>query len=114
MPLAASAQAIPIDRLWDLEMMTISFLFALIVVPLFYSLVAFRRRKGETGDGVHMEGNTTLEITWTVIPLFIVLVFAYLGAENLAEVRRDPCADGHGGARSGPGMSDAEDGGFFR
>lgn len=88
MPVQGSAQAISIDWLWNLELITISFLFALIVVPLFYSLVVFRRRKGEEGDGEHMEGNTTLEVTWTVIPLFIVLIFAYLGAYNLAETRR--------------------------
>lgn len=88
MPVQASAEAVFIDWLWNLEVMTISFLFALIVVPLFYSLIVFRRRKGETGDGEHIEGNTTLEVTWTVIPLFIVLVFAYLGAYNLGETRR--------------------------
>jgi len=93
MPVEASAQAVIIDRLFNLEVMTISFLFALIVVPLFYSLVVFRRKKGETGDGEHIEGNTPLEITWTVIPLFIVIVFAYLGAYNLGETRRvDPQA----------------------
>ena len=91
MPQAASAQADPIDWLWNLQMMTISFLFALIVAPMFYSLVVFRRRKGDTTDAEHMEGNTTLEITWTVIPLFMVMAFAYLGAVNLAETRRvDP------------------------
>jgi cytochrome c oxidase subunit 2 len=38
-----------------------------------------------------MEGNTRLEIIWTIIPLFIVLAYAYLGAVNLAETRRvDP------------------------
>jgi cytochrome c oxidase subunit 2 len=74
-------------------MITISFLFALIVVPMAYSLIVFRRKQGEAGDGVHMEGNTSLVIAWTVIPLVIVLVFAYLGAENLSEVRRaDPDA----------------------
>lgn len=88
MPVQASAESLSIDWLWNLELMMISFLFALIVVPLFYSLVVFRRRKGETGDGDHMEGNTTLEVTWTVIPLFIVLVFAYLGAYSLGETRR--------------------------
>ena len=91
MPLAASAQAEPIDWLWNLQMMTISFLFALIVGPMVYSLVVFRRRKGDTTDAEHMEGNTNLEITWTVVPLFIVMAFAYLGAVNLAETRRvDP------------------------
>lgn len=88
MPIQASSQAVVIDWLWNLEVMTISFLFALIIVPLFYSLFVFRRKKGDTGDGEHMEGNTTLEITWTVIPLFVVLTFAYLGAYNLGETRR--------------------------
>jgi cytochrome c oxidase subunit 2 len=88
MPVQASAQSVSIDWLWNLELMMISFLFALIVVPMFYSLIVFRRKKGETGDGEHMEGNTTLEITWTVVPLFIVLAFAYLGAYSLGETRR--------------------------
>ena len=88
MPVAASAQAGPIDWLWNLEIMTISFLFALIVVPLTYSLIVFRRKQGDTTDAEHVEGNTNLEITWTIIPLFIVMVFAYLGAGNLAEIRR--------------------------
>lgn len=93
MPVEASAQSVNIDWLWNLEIMMISFLFALIIVPLFYSLVVFHRRKGETGDGEHIEGNTRLEVTWTVIPLFIVLGFAYLGAYSLGEVRRvDPQA----------------------
>jgi cytochrome c oxidase subunit 2 len=93
MPVEASAQAIPIDWLWNLQVEAMSFLFALIVVPLFYSLIVFRRRKGDTGDGEHFEGNTTLEITWTVIPLFAVLTFAYLGAYSLGETRRvDPQA----------------------
>ncbi len=93
MPLAASTQAGPIDWLWNLEVMTISFLFALIVVPMAYSLVVFRRKQGDTTDAEHIEGNTNLEITWTIVPLFMVMVFAYLGAGNLAEIRRvDPQA----------------------
>lgn len=93
LPEAASAQAASIDWLFNLEVATISFLFALIVVPLVYSLIIFRRRKGETGDGEHIEGNTRLEIAWTVIPLIVVLVFAYLGAWSLGETRRvDPQA----------------------
>ena len=80
MPVEASVQSISIDWLWNLELITISFLFALIVVPLVYSLVVFRRRKGDTTDGEHIEGNSTLEITWTIVPLALVVVFAYLGA----------------------------------
>ena len=93
MPVQASAQSVPIDRLWNLELATISFLFALIVVPLAYSLVFFHRRKGDTTDAQHVEGNTNLEIAWTIIPLFLVMAFAYLGAGNLAEIQRaDPNA----------------------
>jgi len=93
MPVEASAQSIPIDWLWNLEVMTISFLFALIVVPLLYSLIVFRKRKGDTTDAEHIEGNTTLEIAWTIVPLIIVVIFAYLGAYSLGETRRvDPTA----------------------
>jgi cytochrome c oxidase subunit 2 len=93
MPESASAQAVPIDWLWDLQMMAMSFLFALIVVPMVYSLVVFRRRRGETGEGVHIEGNVNLEIGWTIVPLLTVLTMAYIGAGNLADVRRgDPDA----------------------
>ena len=92
-PAEASAQAVPIDWLWDLQIKVMSFLFALIVVPMLYSLIVFRRRKGETGEGEHFEGNTQLEIAWTLVPLVAVLVMAYIGAGNLAQVRRaDPNA----------------------
>lgn len=91
MPAQASTQAVDIDWMWNLEVVAISFLFSLITVPLVYSLVVFRRKKGDTTDAVHMEGNTRLEIAWTIVPLFIVLAYAYLGAVNLADTRRvDP------------------------
>ncbi len=93
MPVEASAQAVPIDWLWNWEMVTISFLFSLIMVPLAYSLIVFRRKKGDMTDAEHMEGNYALEITWTIIPLMLVLVFAYLGSYSLGLTRRaDPNA----------------------
>jgi cytochrome c oxidase subunit 2 len=93
MPVEASSQATDIDWMWNLELIAMSFLFALIGVPMVYSLVVFRRRKGDTTDAEHMEGNTRLEIAWTIVPLFGVMAFAYLGAVNLAETRRvDPDA----------------------
>jgi len=92
-PYSASAQSVSIDWLWNWEMIAICFLFALIVVPIGYSLVVFRRRKGETGDGEYIEGNNTLEIAWTIIPLFIVIIFAYMGAYSLRDINRvDPGA----------------------
>jgi cytochrome c oxidase subunit 2 len=93
MPTEASMQAVPIDRLFRIELIAISFLFCLIFVPLVYSLFVFRRKPGDTSDGQYIEGNTRLEILWTVIPLITVLGLAYFGAENLSAVRRvDPDA----------------------
>jgi cytochrome c oxidase subunit 2 len=87
MPIEASAQSIPVDWMWNMDVAMISFLFALIFIPLVYSLIVFRRRRGDTGDAEHVEGDTKLEITWTVIPLLIVMVYAYLGAYTLGETR---------------------------
>jgi cytochrome c oxidase subunit 2 len=89
MPAVASAQAVDIDWMWNLELIAMSFLFALIVAPLAYSLIVFRRRRGDTTDAEHMEGNTQLEIAWTIVPLFIVVAYAYLGAVNLASIQRE-------------------------
>ena len=93
MPVEASVQAGYIDWMWNIELLAMSFLFAVIVVPMFYSFVVFRRKKGDTTDAEHIEGNTTLEIIWSIVPLFLVVIFAYLGAVNLADtVREDPNA----------------------
>ncbi len=93
MPVEASAQSIPVDWMWNMDIGVISFLFALIMVPLVYSLIVFRRRKGDTTDAEHMEDSTTLEVTWTVVPLMVVIVFAYLGAYTLGQTRTvDPNA----------------------
>lgn len=87
MPVQASTQAVYVDQLWNWDLAAVSFLFAIIIVPLAYSLIVFRRRKGETGDGKHEEGNATLEVTWTIIPLLLVTVYSYLGAYVLGETR---------------------------
>ncbi len=87
MPIQASAQALPVDWMWNVDAAAMAFLFSLIMVPLIYSLFVFRRRKGDTGDAEHSEGNTRLEVTWTVVPLVVVSVFAYLGAYTLGETR---------------------------
>lgn len=92
-PVQASLQSFSIDSLWNWQIMAISFLFALIIVPMAYSMIVFRRRKGDTTEGEHFEGNTTLEIVWTVIPLFAVLILAYMGSYSLGETNRvDPNA----------------------
>jgi cytochrome c oxidase subunit 2 len=88
LPIAASTQADTIDLVVNLHLLVIAFLFSLVVVFMLYSVVAFRRRTGEEGDGQHFEGNTILEIVWTVVPLILVLVFGYIGIVSLNEVTK--------------------------
>jgi cytochrome c oxidase subunit 2 len=91
LPVAASAQAGPIDGLFRLHFILIIFLFSLIVGLMVYSLVVFRRKKDDLTDGPHMEGNTTLEIAWTIIPLLVVLAVSFIGSRVLAQVNQaDP------------------------
>jgi cytochrome c oxidase subunit 2 len=87
LPLAASLQAGSIDRLFGLQFAVIVGLFSLIVGLVVYSILFFRRRKGDTTDGPHMEGNTTLEVVWTLIPLGFVLYLAYLGGVSLGRTQ---------------------------
>jgi cytochrome c oxidase subunit 2 len=86
LPMPASAEALPIDWLFGLHLQVIAFLFALIIGFMIYSIVAFRRKPGENGDGEHIHGNSTLEIVWTVVPLGVVLYFGYLGALTLNDI----------------------------
>ncbi len=93
MPVEASTQSVIVDKLWNWDLIPLSFLFSVIMVPLIYSLIVFRRRKGETGDGKYEVGNATLEVTWTIIPLILVTLYAYLGAYTLGQTRAvDPNA----------------------
>lgn len=86
LPVQASAEALPIDWLFGLHIQVIAFLFALIIVFMLYSIVVFRRREGDDSDGDHIHGNATLEVVWTVVPLVVVLYFAYLGTVTLNDI----------------------------
>lgn len=93
MPVEASTQSAPIDWLFDLEVKLIAFFFSLIMVPLFYSLIVFRRKEGDETDAAHIEGNSKLEIVWTAIPFILVISLGIIGADNLRQVRAvDPQA----------------------
>ena len=93
LPELASVQGTSTDQLFGLYVWATAFVFSLIVVTLVYALIAFRRKQGETGEGVHVTGNSSLEIAWTVVPLLIVVYLAFIGAQSLADTRRiDPSA----------------------
>lgn len=86
LPTAASAEATPIDIMFDVHYWMIAFLFALIMVIMLYSAVVFRKEPGDEEDGPHIHGVTSLEIGWTVIPTIIVLGFGVYGTVVLNDI----------------------------
>ncbi|MCZ7667594.1 MAG: cytochrome c oxidase subunit II [Chloroflexi bacterium] len=83
LPDPASAQAVPIDQMFNAHFWLISFLFSLIMVFMLYSIVVFKRRQGDDEPGPYVHGNTTIEIIWTVIPVLVVIGFGYWGVTVL-------------------------------
>lgn len=86
LPLRASEESYFVDRLLGMHFYVIAFLFALIMGFMLYSVIVFRRKSGDTGDGDYFHGNTTLEVVWTIVPLGIVLYFSALGAGYLRDI----------------------------
>lgn len=93
LPEPASAQAGPIDNLFSLQFKAIAFLFALIIGVMVYSIIFFRRRKGDAEYGTYFTGSGRLEITWTLLPLITVIALSMIGSQVLADtLRMDPRA----------------------
>src|SRR3954466_2852751 len=79
-PPAASTTAGPVDALTIFLVAMSAFFTFLIAAGVIFLAVRFRRRsKDEIGGNFH--ANMLLEITWTVIPLVIVLFCFFWGAE---------------------------------
>lgn len=90
LPVDASANAPVFDALFRVLMSIGTILLLGIVGLLVFSLIRFRRRPGEVGDGVAIEGNLPLEILWTAIPAIVILfvgiysydIYARMGGMN--------------------------------
>lgn len=68
------------NKHFDLYFWIVAALWLLVTVLLIYFSLRYRRKKGQ-GDGAYIEGNTLLEIIWTIVPLVIVLL---LGVQTWA------------------------------
>ena len=86
LPRASSAEAIPIDNLFNGHYWMIAFLFSLIMVMMLYALFVFRRPADDDSDGPYIHGNTVLEIGWTIVPTVVVLGFGVWGAITLNDI----------------------------
>jgi cytochrome c oxidase subunit II len=81
LPIAASSDAGDVDQLFNFMMTIATGLFLLVEGVLVYSVIKFRRQKGDTTDGPPIEGNVPLEIVWTAIPTVIVFILSIYSFE---------------------------------
>jgi cytochrome c oxidase subunit II len=82
-PDAGSTERGLIDNFLKLLLAIAGTIFILILGFISYSVIFFRRRKGDNTDAIPVRGNTKLEIVWTVIPLIIVTILGVYGARVL-------------------------------
>ncbi|MEA5532757.1 cytochrome c oxidase subunit II [Crocosphaera sp. XPORK-15E] len=75
-PPQASAESVLIDKLFAFLVTIGSFIFLGITGVMIYSVVFQRAAKYDFSDGPHIEGNVTLEIVWTAIPILLVFWLA--------------------------------------
>ena len=83
----------PIDLLFDqfidIHFAMMAFLFSLIMVIVLYAGFVFRLKEGDDPAetyGTHTEGNTVLEIVWTIVPTLVVIIFGVYAIIVLAEI----------------------------
>jgi cytochrome c oxidase subunit 2 len=75
-PPQASAESLLIDKLFAFLVTLGTFIFLGITGVMIYSVVFQRAAKYDFSDGPHIEGNVTLEVVWTAIPILLVFWLA--------------------------------------
>jgi cytochrome c oxidase subunit 2 len=83
-----------IDDLFYLIYYITGITFVLVTVALVVFLVMYRERPGRRATYTH--GNTTLEMTWTIVPAIILVVLTFLSIPSWSKVKsRIPETDLH-------------------
>jgi cytochrome c oxidase subunit II len=75
-PDADTTDAEKIDRLYDVLMIVSVPIFVLVMSVAIYSVIRFRAKPGDMGDGAPIHGNARLEVIWVLVPFIIVSVLA--------------------------------------
>jgi cytochrome c oxidase subunit II len=78
-PAAATDKSGEIDTLYDVLLIVSVPVFVLVMTTAIYSVVRFRARPGDMGDGAPIHGNTRLEVVWVAVPTIIVSTLAAYG-----------------------------------
>src|ERR687894_66052 len=89
-PEDASGSANQIDTLYDVLLICSVPVFVLVMTIAIYSVVRFRARPGDMGDGPPIHGNTRLEVIWVTIPFLMVSALAAYGWIVLDDIEAKP------------------------
>ena len=87
-PESASTNAGNVDALYIFLLLVSGIMTVLIFAVLTAFAVRFRKRRGQRA--VQIEGSTHLEITWSIIPFCVMLVFFVWGALIFFQERTPP------------------------
>ncbi len=87
-PPLASQEGGRIDSLLRVHFFLIVAIFSLVVGFAVYAVFAFRRREGEEEAGLNIHGHPVLEISWTIVPLIIVLTLSAVSTRDFFQMRR--------------------------
>jgi cytochrome c oxidase subunit II len=75
-PVQAAAESQLVDQLFSFLVVLGTFIFLGVTGTVFYSVLFHRAAKNDISDGPPIEGNLTLEVVWTVIPILLVFWIA--------------------------------------
>ncbi|BAY91373.1 MULTISPECIES: cytochrome c oxidase subunit II [unclassified Tolypothrix] len=85
-PPQAAAESKLIDELFSFLVSLGTFIFLGVTGTVTYSIIFHRAGKYDTSDGPPIEGNITLEVVWTTIPILLVLWIATYSYNIYAEM----------------------------
>src|SRR4051812_22163331 len=85
-PDQGSTSANKIDTLYDVLLICSVPVFVLVMTIAIYSVVRFRAKPGDLGDGAPIHGNTRLEVIWVTIPFLMVTALAIYGWITLDDI----------------------------
>jgi cytochrome c oxidase subunit 2 len=91
-PTQATSSADEIDTLYDVLLIVSVPIFVLVMTVAIYSVIRFRARPGDTGDGAPIHGNARLEVVWVVIPFLLVAglaAYAWITLNDIEEKQKN-------------------------
>jgi len=85
LPENAAEERDGIDFIFWMTTIICIFIFGVVSAMLLYSVVAFKAREGDDGDGKPIHGHTGIEIAWTAVPTVLVLTIVIASTIVLAK-----------------------------